>query len=316
MSRQLQNSTRSGGAAEPAGGGSDGDDTGILRGEPARADEPEASNQRSTDVPLGPSARQSGTVRAVTPERADPFRSTLRRSMDLFAAFRQEQSAPDQFYGALALDSAAQVASYLPLDGACVLDVGGGPGYFADAFEARGATYVALDADAGELSLHGRDPGPRTVLGDGARLPFGSAAFDIAYSSNVAEHVRQPWAMADEMVRVTRPGGLVFLSYTLWYGPWGGHETAPWHYLGGRRAALRYEARHGHPPKNVYGESLFRTTAAAGARWADTQRVSGRLTDVALIPRYLPAWAGVLARVPVVREVVCWNLVVVGRRGL
>ena len=38
------------------------------------------------------------------------------------------------------------------------------------------------------------------------------------------------------MVRVTKPGGLVFVSYTVWWGPWGGHETAPWHYLGGRFA--------------------------------------------------------------------------------
>jgi SAM-dependent methyltransferase len=246
---------------------------------------------------------------------ATEFRATLRRSVDLFSAFRLEQTRPDVFYGALAADSAAQVDSYLPLRGARVLDVGGGPGYFADAFEARGATYVPLDADAGELALHGREPGPRTVLGDGTSLPFADGAFDVAYSSNVAEHVARPWAMADEMVRVTRPGGLLFLSYTLWYGPWGGHETAPWHYLGGERAAVRYAEKQGRRPKNRYGESLFPITASAGARWARRQAAVGRLVDVALVPRYLPSWAGAVARVPVVREVVCWNLVVVGRRG-
>lgn len=246
---------------------------------------------------------------------ATEFRATLRRSIDLFSAFRLEQTRPDVFYGALAADSAAQVDSYLPLRGARVLDVGGGPGYFADAFEARGATYLPLDADAGELALHGRAPGPRTVLGDGTSLPFADAVFDVAYSSNVAEHVAQPWRMADEMVRVTRPGGLLFLSYTLWYGPWGGHETAPWHYLGGDRAAERYRATHGTRPKNLYGESLFPITASAGARWARRQERSGALVDVRLVPRYLPGWAGAVARVPVVREVVCWNLVVVGRRG-
>jgi len=256
----------------------------------------------------------SGTVRAVSSTDQPVFRATFGRSVALLSAFRKEQSDPDVFYGALARDSAAQVDSYLPLAGARVLDVGGGPGYFADAFEARGATYLPLDADAGELSLHGRDPGPRTVLGDGAALPFASGAFDVAYSSNVAEHVRDPWLMADEMVRVTRPGGLVFLSYTLWFGPWGGHETAPWHYLGGHRAAQRYTARHGHPPKNVYGESLFRTTASAGARWAAARREDGSLADVRLVPRYLPRWASAVARVPGVREVACWNFVVVARR--
>jgi len=56
------------------------------------------------------------------------------------------------------------------------------------------------------------------------------------------------------------------------------------------------------------------STAAAGARWAGRTARSGRLTDVRLVPRYLPDWAGFLARVPGLREVVCWNLVVVGRR--
>jgi SAM-dependent methyltransferase len=252
----------------------------------------------------------------VTLDVEQPFRATVRRSVGLFRASRREQSEPEVFYGALAEDSAAQVQSFHPLRGALVLDVGGGPGYFAEAFETRGATYVALDADAGELALHGRSPGPRTVLGDGTALPFLTASVDIAYSSNVAEHVAEPWRMADEMVRVTRPGGLVFLSYTLWFGPWGGHETSPWHYLGGIRAADRYARRHGRRPKNEFGRSLFRTTAAGGARWAAQQRVSGRLTDVRLVPRYLPAWAAALGRVPGLRELVCWNLVVVGRRGL
>jgi len=246
---------------------------------------------------------------------APGFAATLGRSVRLLADFRHEQDDPDRFYGSLARDSAAQVGSLHTLAGAVLLDVGGGPGFFQDAFEARGARYVALDADAGELALHGRRPGPRTVLGDGMALPFADASFDVVYSSNVAEHVPRPWAMADEMVRVARPGGLVFLSYTLWYGPWGGHETAPWHYAGGRRAADRYARRMGRRPKNDYGRSLFRVTAADAARWARDVERSGRLAGVRLVPRYLPSWAGFTARVPGLREVVCWNLVVVGTKA-
>ena len=95
-------------------------------------------------------------------------------------------------------------------------------------------------------------------------LPFRDGAFDVCYSSNVLEHVPEPWRMADEMLRVTRPGGTVFLSYTVWYGPWGGHETAPWHFLGGRYARRRYARKHGKQPKNKYGESLFRVTVRDG----------------------------------------------------
>jgi SAM-dependent methyltransferase len=229
----------------------------------------------------------------------------------LFRSFLVEQTDPDRFYGELAADSAAHVDSFASLRGALLLDVGGGPGFFADAFAARGATYVAVDADAGEMRLHGRDPGPRTVQASGTALPFVDGAFDLAYSSNVLEHVAQPWAMADEMVRVVRPGGVIVISYTLWFGPWGGHETAPWHLLGGHRAARRYARTHGHAPKNVYGESLFPITAAAGIAWA---RRSRDVDIVSVAPRYLPAPLGWVVHVPGLREAVTWNLMLVLRR--
>jgi SAM-dependent methyltransferase len=228
----------------------------------------------------------------------------------LLREFRHEQPDPARFYTALAEDSAAQLGSYTDLGGALLLDVGGGPGYFRDAFQAAGATYLSLDADVGELSgLGGIAAG--TVIGSGLQLPFRDGSVDVCYSSNVLEHVPEPWRMAEEMVRVTRPGGLVFISYTVWYGPWGGHETAPWHFLGGRLARRRYLRRHGHEPKNKFGESLFPVTVSAGLRWARTQD----LADVVdLTPRYNPRWAAWLLRVPVLREVVTWNLVIVLRR--
>ena len=235
---------------------------------------------------------------------------TLGRSVHLFREFRHEQDDPERFYVALAEDSVGQLRRYLQLPGALMLDVGGGPGYFRQAFEAAGCTYVALDADAGEMSGNG-DIGPRTVLGDGMRLPFRSGSFDLCYSSNVLEHVTDPWRMADEMLRVTKPHGVAFISYTTWYGPWGGHETAPWHLLGGMRARRRYARRHGHEPKNRYGESLFPVTVAEGLDWAGRQ---GWGEVLAAVPRYLPGWATGLVRVPGLRELLTWNLLLVVRK--
>lgn len=181
-----------------------------------------------------------------------PHKANLRRSVALFRAFRSEQSDPDWFYGELADDSARQIASYAPLRGATLLDVGGGPGYFADAFEAAGARYVGLDPDVGELSARG-DMRPGMLLGSGTELPIRTSTMDVCYSSNVLEHVARPEAMLAEMVRVTKPGGIVFVSYTTWLSPWGGHETSPWHFLGGHYARGRYVRRHGHEPKNRFG---------------------------------------------------------------
>ena len=238
------------------------------------------------------------------------YRPTLRRSWRLFKAFRVEQADPDHFYDTLARDSVDQLKTFGPLDGRWVLDVGGGPGYFAEVFRDEGARYTPLDADVDELSARG-GLAPGTVIGDGMRLPFADASFDVAYSSNVLEHVVDPWAMADEMVRVTKPGGLVYISYTLWWGAWGGHETSPWHLLGGRWAARRYTKRHGRPPKNLFGTSLFKITAADGIRWARTQRGT---EIIGVLPRYLPRWLNWLVHVPLVRELLVWNLLIVGRR--
>lgn len=244
-------------------------------------------------------------------------RATLARSVRLLGEFRFEQSDPARFYGALAADTAAMVADlwtgvtgYRP-EGRTVLDIGGGPGYFAAAFAAAGLHYIGVEPDPAEMHAGPAvDGGAGSyVRASGLALPFADASVDVCLSSNVAEHVAQPWRMGTEMLRVTRPGGLVVLSYTVWLGPFGGHETGPAHYLGGARAAQRYTRKHGRRPKNDYGSSLFAVSAADGLQWAAS---TGAL--VAAFPRYHPRWAWRLTAVPVLREFLVSNLVLVLRR--
>ena len=230
--------------------------------------------------------------------------------MDLFAAFRVEQTDPELFYSALAHDAVAQIEGFAALEGASVLDVGAGPGWFRRAFSDAGARYLGLDTDAGEMNAAAL-PQDSSVLGDAQALPIRTGSVDVVFSSNVLEHVPRPEAMAEEMVRVARPGGLVFLSYTLWLSPWGGHETSPWHFLGGAKAAQRYTRTHAHPPKNLYGESLFPLSAGRMLRWA---RGRDDVVVLAAIPRYHPWWSQWVMKVPGVREVASWNLLLVLRR--
>ncbi|WP_214408575.1 class I SAM-dependent methyltransferase [Sphaerisporangium fuscum] len=244
-------------------------------------------------------------------ETHEAFRADLARSVRLLSAFRLEQSDPDYFYGLLARDTVAQLSTYTELDGALVVDVGGGPGYFADALRSAGARTVCVDCDAGEMRMRDGAMPEGAVLGSALRLPLVTGSVDVCFSSNVLEHVPDPVTMAEEMVRVTRPGGLVYLSYTSWYSPWGGHETSPWHYLGGHRAARRYERRYGKRPKNVYGESMYAVTVSRMLAWARRQD-GAELLDA--IPRYHPRWARHVVRLPGVREVVTWNLLLVLRR--
>ncbi|CAA0124885.1 putative methyltransferase [Mycolicibacterium vanbaalenii] len=243
-------------------------------------------------------------------------RATLSRSLRLLSEFRFEQRDPDRFYGALADDTVAMVTDLwtavhgTPPSGGTVLDVGGGPGYFASAFTDAGMRYIGVEPDPREMHA-----APALQRGEGAfvrasgtALPFGDGSVDICLSSNVAEHVPDPWRLGDEMLRVTRPGGLVVLSYTVWLGPFGGHEMGVTHYLGGRRAADRYARKHGHRPKNDYGSSLFAVSVAEGLRWA-----AGTGALVAAFPRYHPRWAWGTVQVPLLREFTVSNLVLVLR---
>ena len=167
-------------------------------------------------------------------------RATLSRSVRLLSQFRFEQSDPARFYTALADDTVAMIGDLWrgthreTAAGRTVLDVGGGPGYFAAAFEGAGFDYIGVEPDPAEMHAGPASGGAATyVRASGTALPFAEASVDICLSSNVAEHVPEPWRLGREMLRVTRPGGLAVLSYTVWLGPFGGHEMGLTHYLGG-----------------------------------------------------------------------------------
>jgi SAM-dependent methyltransferase len=244
------------------------------------------------------------------------FRATLPRSLRLLWQFRYEQRDPPRFYGAVATDTATMITELWRAThgespaGRSLLDVGGGPGYFAAAFAEAGVRYIGVEPDPAEMHAAGPDDGRRRpgalVRASGMALPFADDSVDICLSSNVAEHVPRPWQLGNEMLRVTRPGGLAVLSYTVWLGPFGGHEMGLTHYLGGARAAARYARKHGRPAKNNYGSSLFAVSVADGLDWAKS---TGAL--IAAFPRYHPRWAWWLTSVPTLREFLVSNLVLV-----
>ncbi len=100
------------------------------------------------------------------------------------------------------------------------------------------------------------------------------------------------------------------LAYPVWYSLAGGHETSPWHYLGGYVAADRYGRRTGTLPRSRYGIDLFPLSVAAGLRWAATA-AGVELLDVRR--RFGPAARGLL-RLPGLREVLTGHLWLLLRR--
>ena len=88
-------------------------------------------------------------------------RAKLRRSLRLLSEFRYERSEPSRFYRALAADTATMVGDLWagthgePAVGRTLLDVGGGPGYFAAAFAEAGVRYIGVEPDPSEMHTAG-----------------------------------------------------------------------------------------------------------------------------------------------------------------
>ena len=228
-------------------------------------------------------------------------RATLSRSVRLLSQFRFEQTDPARLDTALAEDTAAMVGDLWlathrkPAAGLDPARCGWWSRLLRDGgSQTTGSPISASNPIPTRCTPDPRQAGrPPTSAPPAWRCPSPTPAWTSACRSNVAEHVPEPWRLAREMLRVTRPGGLAILSYTVWLGPFGGHEMGLTHYLGGARAAARYTRKHGHPAKNNYGSSLFAVPAADGL---DFGAGSGAL--VAAFPRYHPRWAWWMTKVP------------------
>ena len=104
--------------------------------------------------------------------------------------------------------------------GKAVLDVAAGTGNASIPAAQQGATVTASDLtpellEAGRRRAEAEGLELEWVEADAERLPFGDASFDVVMSSIGAMFAPHHQAVADELVRVCRPGGTIgLLSWT------------------------------------------------------------------------------------------------------
>jgi SAM-dependent methyltransferase len=211
------------------------------------------------------------------------------------------------FHERLASDAVSSIRSNL--EGSTVVDLGCGPGHYTRALRRAGAFVIPIDLDRSEFELPGGPPGGQLV-GSGMDLPVRSGSIDGLLCSNMIEHTPDPERVVTEMCRVVRPGGWIWLSWTNWYSPWGGHDMSPFHYLGPELGLRAYRRVKGRDPKNCPGRSLFPLHIGPMLRYLDRAPHVEVLTRV---PRYYPSQRWIL-QVPALREVVAWNCLVVMER--
>jgi SAM-dependent methyltransferase len=198
-------------------------------------------------------------------------------------------------------------ASGIGIRGGRWLDVGTGGGALPVALSRHGASFAA-GLDLADRRLDGTRCAP-LVRGSADRLPFATGSFDGVVSSNVLEHTPDTERAIQELLRVTRTGGIVYLSWTNWLSPVGGHEWSPFHYLGPRLGVSAYRAvRRKAPPWNVPFSTLFPVHVGPVVRRVRSLDVE--VLDVT--PRYWPALR-VLAHIPGLREFFVWNCVILLR---
>lgn len=111
----------------------------------------------------------------------------------------------------------------------------GYPARFVELIDAMGPHGQALDCGGGDR--HYGDPRvinlERTafptvdVVGDCLAMQFGDDTFDVVMSQAVLEHVVDPQAAVDEMVRVLAPGGTLYVEVAFMQPL----HMLPWHYF-------------------------------------------------------------------------------------
>jgi SAM-dependent methyltransferase len=95
--------------------------------------------------------------------------------------------------------------------GDAVLEVGAGAGAFARLIP--GARYVGLDPNPGAYAVHEGEVRAESLADHAARH---AGSYDVACAFQVIEHVAEPRAMAEAMVRCLKPGGLLMLGAPAW----------------------------------------------------------------------------------------------------
>lgn len=105
-----------------------------------------------------------------------------------------------------------------------VLEAGSGPAFASSMLcSAPGICLsVAMDIDLEALmEARRRDPDLCLVVADLQHLPFRTGSVDLTWNSSTIEHLPSPEKALEEMTRVTRSGGRVFVGVPNLYGPLG-----------------------------------------------------------------------------------------------
>ena len=232
----------------------------------------------------------------------------FQRSLALARAILVKRRDPDLYHRIILTDSMNQVIGKSPLYNRNVLEISDFANAYGEGLADRGARVTSIRRQTPQTSRrYDRSGVEPDVVYTALSIPFPDAAYDLVFATNVFSSVDEPVTLLNEMVRVTRPGGSIYIQNEAWFSPWGGRETSPRHLISGAYGRQAYYRKHGHYPRSSYGVNFFRLSISKLLRLLHEDP---RLVVVSEHPRYLPESFRWLLKVPVVCELVTINLVV------
>jgi len=114
------------------------------------------------------------------------------------------------------------------------LELGCWDGMVCHYLQTLGKTAIGIDNRAVGFDSRALDAGVKLIAMDVAKLEFEDNSFDFCFSYDAFEHFPDPEQALKEIVRVTKPGGYIFLEFgPLFNSPWGmhGYSVLPVVYL-------------------------------------------------------------------------------------
>jgi 2-polyprenyl-3-methyl-5-hydroxy-6-metoxy-1,4-benzoquinol methylase len=181
------------------------------------------------------------------------------------------------------------------------LDLGCGHGVFGCELQKRGCRTTFADESCSLLPEIANAQFLKVNLDqeDISRL----GEFELVVCSNVLEHLAKPRLFIDSVHKLLTPGGHLYLSWTNWLSPWGGHEFSPFHYLGARHGHQVYDRLFKRKRLHTPFENLFPTYIGSTLEMIEK---NPNLGIVRKSPRYYPE-LGFLLSLPGLREFLAWN---------
>lgn len=98
------------------------------------------------------------------------------------------------------------------LGGKTLLDAGCGTGWFSQRAVERGARVTSMDLGEKLLGEVAKKCASERVVGSILAIPFQDRSFDYVISSEVVEHVPDPFKAIAELHRVLKPGGILVIT--------------------------------------------------------------------------------------------------------